>query len=418
MSADKRAEKRLEERKSSVASCRLPGIMTLCLLAVCLAAVPFLTAVIKSPDFSENENRMLAKPPVFSFSSLVSGRFFSELEDCMSDRIVFRDAAVRAHADLSLAACLFLETNGVIPTRDGRLIARRHVTEERRSSLSRAVENGLRLSELIGTDKTLFSVVASPAEAEKESLNLLARAALNRDSDPELPYGIEYIEGFPAESFYGTDHHWTTGGAFSAYTRLAPLLGVEPYKTEDFHIETFCSDFRGTLVSRSGLYGFPADRVELFRYTEDRSFCVTDMQSGERLELTGGFYDMTARSRKDKYSVFLGGNYGYIRIEGEGKDRPRLLLLKDSYANSLIPFLARHFDIDAVDPRYFRGDIKDIAGTCDRALILYSIDQLATDAYLERLLIDQPSATSSSIMAAKPATIPMVAKYGSASRFC
>lgn len=34
------------------------------------------------------------------------------------------------------------------------------------------------------------------------------------------------------------------------------------------------------------------------------------------------------------------------------------------------------------------------------------------------LLIDQPSATSSSIMAAKPATIPMVAKYGSASRFC
>ena len=142
------------------------------------------------------------------------------------------------------------------------------------------------------------------------------------------------------------------------------------------------------------------------------------MQSGERLELTGGFYDMTARSRKDKYSVFLGGNYGYIRIEGEGKDRPRLLLLKDSYANSLIPFLARHFDIDAVDPRYFRGDIKDIAGTCDRALILYSIDQLATDAYLERLLIDQPSATSSSIMAAKPATIPMVAKYGSASRFC
>ena len=84
--------------------------------------------------------------------------------------------------------------------------------------------------------------------------------------------------------------------------------------------------------------------------------------------------------------------------------------MKDSYANSLIPFFARHFDLEVVDPRYFRGDIKEISGICDRVLILYSRDQLASDAYLERLLIDQPSATSSSIITAKPATIPMVAK--------
>lgn len=402
---DERAEKRLEARKASISACRFPGAVALCLLAACLLSVPVLTAAIKVPDFSENENRMLATLPTFSFPVLLSGKYLTALEDCLSDRIVFRDAAVRAHAGMSLASHLFLETNGVIPTRDGRLIALPEVTEEKRTSFSRAVSGGIRLSELLGTDRTLFTVVAPPAEVEKASLPLPVRS-----DGASLPEGVLYIEDFPADSFYRTDHHWTTAGAFSAYRRLAPLLGAEPYGKEDFTPEVFCEDFRGTLASRSGLYDFASDTVELFRYAGDEDFTVTDMQSGERLPLTGGFYDAGAKDKKDSYTVFLGGNYGHLRIEGVGDGRQRLLIVKDSYANSLIPFLARHFDLEVVDPRYFRGDITEIAGICDRVLILYSRDQLASDAYLERLLIDQPSATSSSIITAKPATIPMVAK--------
>lgn len=408
-SADERAERRLEARRRSVATCPFPGAAALCLLFVCLVAVPILTAAVKSPDFSEDENRMLAKPPEFSFASLVSGSYIPELEDCLSDRIVFRGAAVRAHAGMSLASHLFLEVNGVVPGGDGRLFALPEVTEERRSTFSRAAESGLRLAELFGRDKTLFAVIAPPAEAEAKSLCGIKRAALSRD-DLRLPEGIEYIEGFSADSFYRTDHHWTTEGAFSAYRRLAPLLGEEPHGREDFSAELFCADFRGTLASRSGLYGFASDRVELFRYAGDADFSVTDMQSGERLALAGGFYDMAAAGRKDGYTVFFGGNHGHLSVTGGGEGRERLLVVKDSYANSLVPFLARHFDLEVVDPRYFRGDIKAIADGCDRVLILYSRDQLASDAYLERLLIGQPSATSSSIITAKPATIPIVAK--------
>lgn len=405
ISPDRRADERLEVRRAAISSCRFPGAVALCLLAACLFTVPLLTAAVKVPDFSENENRMLASLPEFSFRELLSGRYLPSLEDCLSDRIVFRRAAVRAHAGMSLASHLFLETNGVVPTRDGRLIALPGVTEEKRASFSRAVASGRSLSELLGTDRTLFAIVAPPAEVEKASLPLPVRS-----DGASLPEGVLYIEEFPADSFYRTDHHWTTAGAFSAYRRLAPLLGAEPCGTEDFAPEVFCKDFRGTLASRSGLYDFSSDKVELFRYPGDEGFTVTDMQRGGRLSLTGGFYDAGAREKKDKYSVFLGGNYGHLRIEGVGDGRQRLLIVKDSYANSLIPFLARHFDLEVVDPRYFRGDIKKLAGICDKVLILYSRDQLAADAYLERLLIDQPSATSSSIITAKPATIPIVAK--------
>lgn len=407
--ADERAEKRLEARRQSVAACPFPGAVAICLLFACLVAVPVLTAAVKSPDFSEEENRMLAKLPEFSFASLISGSYIPGLEDCLSDRIVFRGAAIRAHAGMSLASHLFLEVNRVVPTRDGRLFALPEVTVEKRRSFSEAAESGLRLAELLGRDRTLFAVVAPPAKAEVKGLDGIKRAALTREA-AQLPDGIEYIEGFSADSFYRTDHHWTTEGAFSAYLKLAPLLGVEPFPREDFSVELFCTDFRGTLASRSGLYGFSADRVELFRYAGDSDFDVTDMQSGERLALTGGFYDMTAAGRKDRYTVFLGGNYGHLKVTGRGAGRQRLLVVKDSYANSLIPFLARHFDLEVVDPRYFRGDIKAIADGCDRVLILYSRDQLASDAYLGRLLIGQPSATSSSIITANPATMPIVAK--------
>ena len=76
--------------------------------------------------------------------------------------------------------------------------------------------------------------------------------------------------------------------------------------------------------------------------------------------------------------MFLGGNYSHISIRGAG-ERQKLLLIKDSFANSAIPFLALHFDIEVIDPRYCSNEYltaqlarKDI----DKALILMGLDTL------------------------------------------
>ena len=39
----------------------------------------------------------------------------------------------------------------------------------------------------------------------------------------------------------------------------------------------------------------------------------------------------------DKYSVFLGGSAGRLEITG-GESRPRLLIVRDSYASAVAPF--------------------------------------------------------------------------------
>ena len=47
--------------------------------------------VLPKKDFSENENRYLAKFPKFSFETLLSGEYISDLESYLADHFPLRD---------------------------------------------------------------------------------------------------------------------------------------------------------------------------------------------------------------------------------------------------------------------------------------------------------------------------------------
>ena len=177
--------------------------------------------------------------------------------------------------------------------------------------------------------------------------------------------------------WYNTDHHWTTHGAFLAYTSLAGALGVPPYPLSDFDRVTVSEEFLGTSFSKSGLYSSACDSVTLYRYEGDTELSVYDH---ETKETKNGLYFFDKLTQKDKYLVFLGGNYSRITITETSAERPKMLLIKDSFANALIPFLARHFDLNVIDPRYFVGDISELIKDekYDKALILIGLGTLET----------------------------------------
>ena len=55
---------------------------------------------------------------------------------------------------------------------------------------------------------------------------------------------------------------------------------------------------------------------------------------------------------KDKYSSFTGTNMPLVTIETNVDNGKSLLLIKDSYAHSLVPFLSKHYrKITMVDMR-------------------------------------------------------------------
>ena len=77
----------------------------------------------------------------------------------------------------------------------------------------------------------------------------------------------------------------------------------------------------------------------------------------------------------DKYAAFLHGNNGLSRVEGDGEGR--ILVVKDSYANSLIPFLtANYAQIDVIDLRNYNYGLDGLIAEngYDQILVLYSFD--------------------------------------------
>ena len=64
----------------------------------------------------------------------------------------------------------------------------------------------------------------------------------------------------------------------------------------------------------------------------------------------------------------------------KGESRPRLLLARDSFANSMVPFLAHHFDICMVNLSGGMTNLSELATQygCSRVLVVCNWENLVT----------------------------------------
>ena len=72
----------------------------------------------------------------------------------------------------------------------------------------------------------------------------------------------------------------------------------------------------------------------------------------------------------------------------EGQEPSKILVIKDSYANSFVPFLLYNFDeVHVVDLRYSAVSMKELLSTenFDQVLLMYNFMNLVTDTNLYKL---------------------------------
>ena len=84
--------------------------------------------------------------------------------------------------------------------------------------------------------------------------------------------------------------------------------------------------------------------------------------------------------------MFFNGNHGKVVITTPTEENRTLLVIKDSYANSLIPFLAPYYrKIVMVDPRYFYDDLEELMQVeeIQEVLYLYNANTFYADTSLE-----------------------------------
>lgn len=343
--------------------------------------------VFPGDDISYRENRRKAEMPELEIKSIINGDFFKELGNYYSDRLPLKERLVSL-CSISELAMGKRESNGVILASNETL-----VTLPDHSDAERVKSNISAIEELCAErDNALFFSVPHPSSVFSALLPKGLEAASSISSllgEKGAEVSQAFLRSATYGDFYRTDHHWTTDGAYKAYTQICERFSITPEPIDTFSREIISESFWGTSFARSGLpYSLISpDSITLYRYDGDERF---DIYNYDTDTIAQSFYKLGALEGSDKYTVFLGGNYSRLSIKKQSEsNRPTLLLIKDSYANSLIPFLAIHFDMEVVDPRYCApSQITEICSSesldgFDNILILLGEDTLASEGSIE-----------------------------------
>ena len=351
-----------------------------------IGAFFILNLVLPDRQFSEQENRYLQMRPEFSFKSLFSGDYTSKFETYTTDQFTFRDERItlKAASELALGK---QENNDVHLCENGTLIEgfkrpENSVLDSNMSALNTLVGNtdAKVYFALIPDKSDLYASLLPknvPNDSEKEVIDYCygQSNATNVDMYSALSaHKDEYI-------FYRTDHHWTSLGAYYGLSALAESMGLPCPALDSYTDRHVVSEkFYGTTWSSSGFSWVDPDTMETF-VNAPEGLKVTSYPQGSPVE--GKLYDFSFLEKKDKYSMFMGGNCPMHVIETGNEDKPSLLILRDSYTDSLIPFLLDDFsEIHVLDLRYYRASLKAYIeqNDFDNVLVCYSVSNFCSDS--------------------------------------
>ena len=411
---------------------RMRSLILIITSSVFLAVLCVGTIVTPEVSFSENENRYLQEKPKLSADAVLSGRFETQAENYLNDQIIGRNFWVKTMAAVESAVGIH-DINGVYLSKDKTRAVKR-ITEsefdwERYDKNLRQVRN---LKESCEKEGIAVRAMLVPTAAYIYE-DALPKNAMTFDEDKvfddaEDMLGDSLIDlrgllgaaeaqggaslggvssitaaaldmksaGLGADQgvFFRTDHHWSGYGAYLGYVGFLKAHGStdaakEKYEAssslrteipsyEDLGMTVLSDEFYGTLYSKVLLDSLQADAVETPAAALDADCKVT---------IEGKTYDSVYfkefLDKKDKYAVYFGGNYDKVDVEmkdTEAGKKGSILIIKDSFANSFVPFLMNDYSkISMIDTRYYRGDVEKLAGEYDEVLVLYGIDNFASE---------------------------------------
>lgn len=347
-------------------------------------------------SFSENEKRVLSEAPQIDAAGIADGSVFRSIESYLSDHFPGRELWVGANAYLENAEGRGATEDIVRGTDDWLFTA---PVSDDRETLWDNMQAITTFAEKQSVPVTMMAVPSAGAVVSDKlpalhmpypDADLLEEA--RRIAGNTLHWVDLYTDFCSAEQperlYYRTDHHWTSEGAYRAYCLLMEELGQSSVPRDDFTVEQI-SGFYGTSYSKSGLWLTEPDTLELWTGSDIQALTtVYDANRADPVTREGMFFREYLEDA-DKYPVFLSGNHARVHIETNADSGKRLLVIKDSYAHALAPFLAEEYStIDLIDLRYFKQQTISSwleENPADEILLVYGLSSLAEDKNLQWL---------------------------------
>lgn len=376
------------------------SIMTAALILV-LCALFILTGrdkFSKTAVFSENENRYLTVLPDIGYEGLKDGEVTKQVEEWFSDHFVARGffMNVRAISERSLQKT---EINDVYLAKDGFLIEK----PKRGESLDRVGNILKSFSKKIKAADVSMMLIPTAVTVYSDKLPLYADKGRQVEDIKEL----EVLTGIPSINvyrdllnearlydgtkednnlYYRLDHHWTTYGAYVAYRSFCKEKGRKALSLEELKKEKISSDFKGTVYSKVNDFSLQGESMWAYDSGINLTVRYSDLEESFDTLFAKEYLD-----KKDKYSYFLNNLHPYTEIVNNDIDsEEELVLIKDSYANCLVPLLISHYKkIHVFDTRSYRNKVSEFVNQNNKikdVLILYNMGTIHNDTGIGGIL--------------------------------
>ena len=360
-----------------------------CFISIWLILI-VLNFIIKTPEFSEAENRYVAKLPKITMESLLNGEFSKQMDTYINDHFVFRDKwlNIRAAFERTLGKD---EISNVYIGKEGYLFEK--FTEENvdRDSISYKIN---KINEFKNkTDTNIYiTLVPNSIYINRDKLPENATTFNQKDVIEDIYNKLEInkinvIDTLEKNKnnklYFKLDHHMTSKGAYLVYEKITKDMLNKDTNENDYIKEKVTDSFYGTFYSKVNLKSLKPDDIYIYK---NKNVKVTSAVYDNREKKS--IYNFNYLKKKDKYSMFLDGNHAISVIKTDVKNGKKLLVIKDSYAHILSQFLINDYEeIHFLDLRYYNmpasSYIKE--NNIENVLLLYNVTNFISDIAIKNI---------------------------------
>lgn len=363
---------------------------------------------------SEFENRALAQQPTVTKESLASGEYFKDVETYFTDQFVSRDNWVKNYMKLHLASNKTY-VGGYFVT-DDNWIFPKPTTQFPQKSLNASAKSLNDLGKYLGKKNTplyyfpmlskvnaLGTMIPSYIpkgryEANKQYLFSKLDPKLVHFQDTKKPIVSKYSQKQIQEMYLKTDHHWAMKGAFLGYQMMMEEIGKDFSIPKDYQQSQYTYSCKKDWLIL-GSYNRRLNKLVDYStehpcYYTPKNYSFNDYKiyrgpiQNKNMIPFNKYYKAGFKGKEKQldFSYAYALNYGELNfINPKSKNNLKMLLIKDSYANPIIPYIAHHFkQTTVVDPRYStKQTTYDLLKkeSYDLVVILYNDSNLTGDMY-------------------------------------
>ena len=377
------------------------GYASLILFFALLFGFSVLNVFWPKRTLSELENRKLAQLPSFSWNAMFSGDLFEDFSSYVQDQVAFRDGWIDLQSDFNALCLQKVEQNGILLGKDHWMFTKNFGTPD-----TKQLDKNVKAVAEFGTrypGRVTFLLAPSASVIYPEELPFAApmvdENSMLDDIFAAVSPSASVIDLRPVYTaakedylYYRTDHHWTTHGAYLAYQQFCALKGLTTFDLSA-HEAVEVPDFYGTHYSSTRFWNVEPDTITYYPLDNPMTVYQVNGEADFSTAETANMIDTAKFDTRDKYAAFLGGNNGYSVIEGDGEGS--ILVIKDSYANSFVPYLtANYAKIGVIDFRNYSFGPDSIIEQegYDQILVLYNFQTFLTDTKV--IYLNRPSSLS------------------------